>query len=288
MPDALVETKLVVPRARRRTVDRPRLDALLELGADVPLVLVSAPAGFGKTTLLATWLVRTRPARPVAWVSLDERDRDGQTFWTYVLLAVDRAVPGTATASLELLRGGQAPVEAVLTALLNELSVLPGDLTLALDDYHLAEGPSTRAGMLFLLEHLPPQVHLVVSTRADPALPLARLRARGALVEVRAADLRFTGNEAAAYLNELSALGLSPHDVALPGTPDGGVAGSAAARGVVPRRARRPFPVHRRFRRRRPVRRGLPWRTSPRRPAGGRATFPARHLRAREAHRPPV
>ena len=213
MPDALVETKLVVPRARRRTVDRPRLDELLALGADVPLLLVSAPAGFGKTTLLATWLARHQHV--VAWVSLDERDRDGLTFWTYVLRAVDRAAPGAATASLELQRGGQAPVEAVLTALLNELSVLPGDLTLVLDDYHLAEGPGTRPGMLFLLEHLPPQVHLVVSSRADPALPLARLRARGALVEVRAADLRFTGSETAAYLNELSALELSPHDVAL-------------------------------------------------------------------------
>ena len=214
MPDALVETKLVVPRARARTVARPRLDELLALGADATLLLVSAPAGFGKTTLLVTWLARSGRPDPVAWVSLDERDRDASTFWTYVLCAVDRAAPGTATAALELQRAGQAPVDAVLTALLNELSVLPGDLTLVLDDYHLAEGPSTSPGMVFLLEHLPPQVHLVVSSRADPALPLARMRARGQLVEVRAADLRFTGGETATYLNEVNALALSADDVA--------------------------------------------------------------------------
>ena len=215
MPDALVETKLVVPRARRQTVERPRLDALLASGSNARLLLVSAPAGFGKTTLLAAWLAGPRHRNPVAWVSLDDRDRDGSTFWTYVLRALDRAAPGSATAALELQRGGSAPVEAVLTALLNELSVLPGDLTLVLDDYHLAEGPGTRPGMVFLVEHLPPQVHLVVSSRSDPALPLARLRARGELVEVRAADLRFTGSEAATYLNELNTLGLSPEDVAV-------------------------------------------------------------------------
>ncbi|MFL6167859.1 MAG: LuxR C-terminal-related transcriptional regulator [Ornithinibacter sp.] len=214
MPDALVETKLVVPRARARTVDRPRLEELLARGSDAALVLVSAPAGFGKTTLLVTWLARSANPHPVAWVSLDQRDRDASTFWTYVVRAVDRAAPGAATAALELLRVGQASVEAVLTALLNELSVLAGDLTLVLDDYHLAEGPATRLGMVYLLEHLPPQVHLVVSSRSDPALPLARLRARGELVEVRAADLRFTGSEAATYLNEVNALALSPDDVA--------------------------------------------------------------------------
>ena len=214
MPEAVVETKLLVPRSRPRTVARPRLDDLLDRGSDATLVLVSAPAGFGKTTLLVTWLARSRPAHPIAWVSLDERDRDESTFWTYVLRAVERVVPGTATAALALQRGGQASVDTVLTALLNELSVLPADLTLVLDDYHRAEGPGTRAGMLFLLDHLPPQVHVVISSRVDPSLPLARLRARGDLVEVRAADLRFTADEAATYLNELNALALSPDDVA--------------------------------------------------------------------------
>jgi len=214
MPDALIETKLVVPRARARTVDRPRLAELLASGSDATLVLVSAPAGFGKTTLLVSWLARRPQPQPVAWVSLDERDRDASTFWTYVLRAVDRAVPGAATPALDLQRAGTSPIDAVLTALLNELSVLPGDLTVVLDDYHLAEGPHTHAGMLFLVEHLPPQVHLVVSSRSDPALPLARLRARGELVEVRAADLRFTSGETTGYLNDLNALALSPDDVA--------------------------------------------------------------------------
>ena len=182
-------------------------------------------------------------------MSLDERDRDASTFWTYLLRAVDRAAPGTATAALELQRGGQASTDAVLTALLNELSVLPGDLTLVLDDYHLAEGPGTRDGMLFLLEHLPPQVHLVVSSRSDPALPLARLRARGELVEVRAADLRFTGDEAAAYLNELNALALSPDDVAALERRTEGWAAALQLAALSLSAARRPVAVHRGVRR---------------------------------------
>src|SRR5688500_668287 len=109
MSDALVQTKLLLPRPRPQAVARPRLTGLLDRGADAPLTLVSAPAGFGKTTLLGTWL-RDR-GRPTAWVSLDERDRDGPTFWTYVLLAVDRAAPGTATAALARLRTGRAPAD---------------------------------------------------------------------------------------------------------------------------------------------------------------------------------
>jgi LuxR family transcriptional regulator, maltose regulon positive regulatory protein len=214
MPDHLVTTKLLVPRPRARAVARRRLDELLGRGSDATLTLVSAPAGFGKTTMLAAWLVSRDPGRSAAWVSLDERDRDPSSFWIYVLLAVDRAAPGTATAALAQLESGQAPIDVVLTALLNELSVRSEDITLVLDDYHLAEGPDIGPGMVFLLDHLPPQVHVVISTRADPALPLARLRARGELVEVRAADLRFTGDEATTYLNDSNSLGLSPADVA--------------------------------------------------------------------------
>lgn len=215
MPDAVVESKLLLPRARAQTLSRPRLDELLVRGWDATLLLVSAPAGFGKTTLLGTWLAAGRHDRPTAWVSLDGRDRDASLFWTYVLLAVDRAAPGTATAALAQLQSGPAPIETVLTTLLNELSVQPHDLNLVVDDYHLAEGPELQAGMAFLVDHLPPQVHLVISSRADPALPLARLRARGQLVEIRAADLRFTGEEAAAYLNDLNTLGLEPNEVAV-------------------------------------------------------------------------
>ena len=145
---------------------------------------------------------------------LDERDRDPPTFWSYFLLAVDRAVPGAASAALTELQSGRAELETVLTGLVNELSVLPEDVTLVLDDYHLAEGPEIQPGLTYLLERLPPQVHLVISTRADPALPLSRWRARGELVEVRAPDLRFTAIEAAAYLNDTCRLELGAEDVA--------------------------------------------------------------------------
>lgn len=214
MPDHLVTTKLLAPRPRACAVARGRLDELLGRGSQATLTLVSAPAGFGKTTMLAAWLAASIPGRSTAWVSLDERDRDPSSFWTYVLLAIDRAAPDTATAALAQLQSGQATIDVVLTALLNELSVRSEDVTLVLDDYHLAEGPDISPGMVFLLDHLPPQVHVVISTRADPALPLARLRARGELVEVRVSDLRFTEYEVTAYLNDVNNLGLGLADVA--------------------------------------------------------------------------
>ena len=150
----------------------------------------------------------------VAWLSLDEGDREASSFWTYVLTALDRAVPGVGAGALQLLQTGQTPTEAVLAVVLNELSVLPGAVTLVLDDYHLADGPGIRPGMSFLVDHLPPQMRLVISTRADPGLPLARMRARGELIEVRAADLRFTTEEAATYLNDVAGLSLTAEDIA--------------------------------------------------------------------------
>ena len=146
-------------------------------------------------------------------MSLDEADRSPESFWTYVLTALDRASPGAGAAGLALLESGQA-IEAVLTAVLNEVSVLPCELGLVLDDYHLAESPEVVRGMSFLLERLPPQLRVVVSTRVDPALPLARLRARGELTEVRAKDLRFTDDETGTFLAGATGLALQQADVA--------------------------------------------------------------------------
>jgi ATP/maltotriose-dependent transcriptional regulator MalT len=210
-----VETKLLLPRVRPGAVARGRLDDLILRGSDARLTLVSAPAGFGKTTLLAAWAAAAADrGRPTAWVSLDEGDRQPAAFWTYTLLAVERAAPGTTAGALSLLQSGQSQIEVVLTAVINELSVRSDDVHLVFDDYHLADGLDVQPGMTFLLDHLPPQLHLVISTRADPALPLARLRARGELVEVRAAELRFTEDEAAAYLSAGGRLTLDDNDVA--------------------------------------------------------------------------
>ena len=216
----LVETKLFRPASRPGAVPRPLLTDRLSRADRV--VLLSAPAGFGKTTLLVRWLTGADTAASagwagdpgVAWVSLDEGDREAASFWAHLLTALDRAVPGAGAGALVLLQNGPAPIEAVLAAVVNELSVRPGELTLVLDDYHAADGPGVGPGMSFLVDHLPPQMRLVISTRADPGLPLARLRARGELVEIRAADLRFTRAEAAAYFNEVAGLGLTAEHVA--------------------------------------------------------------------------
>jgi LuxR family maltose regulon positive regulatory protein len=209
----LVETKFFLPRAREGFVARPRLDGVLGWSQRGRLTLVSAPAGFGKTTLLASWLAQGTETRQLAWVALDESDREAERFWTYVLTALDRAAPGTGAAGLSMLATGQ-PIEVALVAVLNELSVLPEDIDLVLDDYHLAESPAIQPGMTFLLDRLPPQVRLVISTRADPALPLARFRARGELTEIRAADLRFTPDEINTFLVDAAGLDLDPMDVA--------------------------------------------------------------------------
>jgi len=226
MANPLVQTKLYLPRLRRSWVRRPRLSGRLLRGSDARLTLISAPAGFGKTTLLAAWLAdATTDNRAVAWLSLDQGDRQPATFWTYVITALQAAVPGVGADVLPLLQSAQPPVETVLVAVLNELSATPNEVVLVLDDYHLVDGPDLRDGMTFLLEHLPPHIHLVISSRADPLLPLARLRARGELVEVRAADLRFTPDEVATYLNDITGLNLTPDDIAaLEGRTEGWIA----------------------------------------------------------------
>ena len=210
----LLETKLHVPRLRRDLVARPRLRERLSRGAESVLTLVSAPAGFGKTTLLIDWLASAPSnGQCVAWLSLDQRDNDPALFWTYLVTALQTAAPGAGAGALALLQSPQ-PIDVVLATLINDLTALQDDVVLVLDDYHAVEARDVHDGMAFLLEHLPPQVHLVIASRADPALPLARLRGQAELVEIRAADLRFRPDEAAAYLNEVMGLTLTARDVA--------------------------------------------------------------------------
>ena len=230
VPTALLETKFYVPQPRRGLVPRPRLSELLDRGAASKLMLVSAPAGFGKTTLLTEWLA-AGPAAPaderlVAWLSLDRGDNHPASFWAYVIAALRTVASGIGESALALLQAPQPPpVEAVLTILLNDLGGVAGEIVLVLDDYHVIDAREVQEGMAFLLDHLPPRLHVVIASRTDPALPLARLRARGELGEIRAAGLRFTPDEAAAYLNGTMGLQLTARDVAaLEGRTEGWIA----------------------------------------------------------------
>ncbi|MGB3828802.1 MAG: LuxR C-terminal-related transcriptional regulator [Ornithinimicrobium sp.] len=220
----LLGTKLYIPKRRAALVPRPRLVQRLDQGAGHALTLISAPAGFGKTTLLAEWVGETAAGEwPAAWLSLDQGDNNLERFWVYVVTALRGVRPEVGASALSLLRSPQPPPsEWVLTALINDIMAI-GDgpaeglghgLTLILDDYHVIEAEPVHRSVAFLLEHLPPQLHLVIATRSDPPLPLARLRAREESTELRAADLRFAPDEAAAFLNEVMGLGLSAADVA--------------------------------------------------------------------------
>ena len=225
MAHPLLETKFHVPRRRRSVVTRSRLIERLS-GADAALTLVSAPAGFGKTTLLTEWLADAPGDGPaVAWLSLDQGDNDAALFWTYVIAALRTATPALGERALAVLESGQSPIEVVLATLLNELAAVAHEVVLVLDDYHVIEAEDVHEGMAYMLDHAPPQLRVVIAARSDPPLPLARLRARGDLVEVRAADLRFTRDEAAAYLNEVMGLDLTTLDVtALEGRTEGWIA----------------------------------------------------------------
>jgi LuxR family maltose regulon positive regulatory protein len=214
MATPLIETKLHMPSARRNVVARRRLDGRLTGAADAKLLLVSAPAGFGKTTLVTEWLRRVADdGTAVAWLSLDERDNDPAVFWAYVLAALEQAVPSLGASARTLLDSGQTPTEVVLATLVNELHGIDRDVVLVLDDFHVIDHIDVVDGLTTLLDDLPERAHLAIATRADPPLPLARLRARGELTELRAADLRFTADEAADYLNGAMGLALAAADV---------------------------------------------------------------------------
>ncbi len=226
--DSLLRTKLHVPQARPNLVPRHRLTERLNdaLCAGCKLALVSAPAGFGKTTLLSEWIATPHGQRAVAWLSLDESDNDPVRFWTYVVTALETIQPGLGAQPLALLQSPQplptmsAPrgevewIESALTLLINALTGLSTEFVVVLDDYHIITAQPIHDAVAFLLDHLPSQMHLVIASRADPPLPLARLRARSQLIELRAADLRFTPDEAVTFLNRVMGLGLSAEDVA--------------------------------------------------------------------------
>jgi len=206
---ALLETKLYIPRSRSDLVPRPRLVETLRRGAGQKLTVVVAPAGFGKTTLLAGWLADRDEAS--AWVSLDTSDNEPTLFWAYFVRALQRIHPGVGRRATALLESAQPP-ESVLAALLNEIDAVDADFTIVLDDYHVIDAAPIHHGLTFLLDHLPRRMHLVVASRAEPPLPLARMRARGELTELRAANLRFTLDEASTFLTQVMELDVSPDE----------------------------------------------------------------------------
>ncbi len=209
----ILATKLYLPPLRPNVVSRPRLLERLNEGLYRKLILISAPAGFGKTTLLSAWVAFID--RQVAWLSLDEGDSDPARFLTYLVAALRTIAPTIGEGVLGVLQSSQPPpIESMLTALLNEITTIPDKFVLVLDDYHVLDAKPIDHALTFLLEHLPPQMHLVIATREDPQLPLARLRARDKLTELRVTDLRFTPSEAAGFLNQVMGLDLSPEDIA--------------------------------------------------------------------------
>lgn len=212
---SLLTTKLFPVPPRPQRVHRPRLVERLaqSLLSQSRLIVLAAPAGFGKTTLLGEWL--SSAPRPVAWLSLDSSDNDPARFLSYVVAALQTLEAGLGSEALRQLQAGEPALgEPILTSLLNDLARSPCEGLLVLDDYHLIDHRPIHDALAFILDHLPPQLHIVLASRSDPPLPLARWRARGELIELRAADLRFTSAEAADFLTEVMGLSLSATDIA--------------------------------------------------------------------------
>jgi LuxR family maltose regulon positive regulatory protein len=213
MSTPILITKLYIPLSQPKVVLRPRLIERLNEGLHRKLILISAPTGFGKTTLLRQWLAGCE--RPAAWLSLDEGDNEPTRFLAYLVAALRTIAPNIGESVLGVLQSPQpSPTESILTALLNEIITIKDDFVLVLDDYHVIDVRAVDDALTFLLGHLPPRMHLVIATREDPHLPLARLRARGQLSELRAADLRFAPSEAAEFLKGVMGLSLSAEDIA--------------------------------------------------------------------------
>src|SRR5829696_313030 len=226
--DSLVYTKLRPSQARPELVARPRLTAKLERESGHKLTLISAPAGFGKTTLLVEWLrERAGGEGSVAWLSLDEGDNDPTRFLSYLVTALRAVEVGIGEGVMTSLQSfAPLRIEGVTGALINEIASISHELAIVLDDYHLIDSESVHGIVSFLLDRLPEGVYLIISSRIDPPLPLSRLRARGQITELRAANLRFTSEEAAVFLCDVMGLALSAGDVvALEERTEGWVAG---------------------------------------------------------------
>jgi len=225
MPTPILATKLYIPPLRPNVVSRPRLLERLNEGLHRKLILIAAPAGFGKTTLISEWVEGIE--RPTAWLSLDEGDNDPTRFLRYLVAALQTIAPTIGEGVSGMLQSSQPPpTEAMLTALLNDLTTISDQFVLVFDDYHVIDAKPIDHALTFLLDHLPPHMHLVIATREDPPLPLARLRVGGHLTEVRAVDLRFTPSEAAEFLNQGMGLNLSAEDItALEARTEGWIAG---------------------------------------------------------------
>ena len=203
----LLNTKLTIPPLTAKRIARPALLSRLHAGLDGRLTLVSAPPGFGKTTLVREWLAELDPSWDVAWLSLDEDDNDPARFWRHVTAALNGTLPGTESP------GPLPPSRSVVSALINQLSERPRSVLLVLDDYHVLQTPEIHDSLSLLLNHQPQGLHLVLTTREDPPLPLARLRVRGQLTELRAADLRFAPDAVEAFLNGMMGLELAQEDL---------------------------------------------------------------------------
>ena len=214
MAAAILVTKLYIPPPPPKVVLRPRLIERLNESLHRKLILISAPAGFGKTTLISEWLAGCE--KPVAWLSLDEGDGDPVRFLTYLVAALQTISKDIGIGVLGAIQTSPLMTinEFLLATLLNEIAAIPDHSILVLDDYHLIDSEPIDQALAFLLDHLPPQMHLVMATREDPSLPLPRYRARGQLSELRAADLRFTPDEAAEFLNRVMGLSLSAENIA--------------------------------------------------------------------------
>jgi LuxR family maltose regulon positive regulatory protein len=211
--DLLIRTKLRSPFTRPELVPRPRLQARVMEGVRGPLTLIIAPAGFGKTTLVTSCI--TGCGMPMAWLSLDKEDNQGERFLNYLVAALQEVVPTVGSEAARLMAASQqVPPEVILTHLINDLDAVSAEMALVLDDYQFMSNQVVHESVAFLLKHCPQTFHLVIATRSDPPLPLARLRARGHMVELRAADLRFTESETAQFLNDVMGLRLDAGAVA--------------------------------------------------------------------------